>query len=212
MSPLNLWRSCFRKWALTDLVQFFIAFPLIVKRCEKQTHYDYELLFVLSHIYFDGFCSWCRCQKTHKIQTPSLGPTWERGCITYIFVALSIFRVLTHATNNHCKTHGLCVGLPAFIMSPDHPLRSGLNNLHLGKNAFTDALAKPLIQSMGRLKNPLVTWPSYRLLGADCIPGPKVSAGLTRSRNPFTSKYLKCLYLEWWPELNTCTAEIEVKY
>eukprot|EP00434_Breviolum_minutum_P000058 symbB.v1.2.000049.t1/scaffold2.1/size812218/3 len=35
------------------------------------------------------------------------------------------------------------------------PKMSGLNNLHLGKNAFTDALAKPLIQSIARLKNPL---------------------------------------------------------
>lgn len=35
------------------------------------------------------------------------------------------------------------------------PELSGLNNLHLGKNAFTDALAKPLIQSIARLKSPL---------------------------------------------------------
>lgn len=97
--------------------------------------------------------------------TPSLGPTWERGCMTYICL---LYPSSSDTCNNHCKTHGLCEHVTFQMMlnscgvaSIDHVafLRSGLNNLHLGKNAFTDALAKPLIQSMARLKNPLVTWP-----------------------------------------------------
>ena len=93
-----------------------------------------------------------------------------------------------------------------------HPFRSGLNNLHLGKNGFTDALAKPLIQSMARLKNPLVTWPSYRLLGADCISGPRSVQGLLGVEILLLQNISNVWFFVMMPELNTCTAEIEVKY
>ena len=138
--------------------------------------------------------------------TPSLGPTWERGCITYIFVALSIFRVLTHATNKSVQNpRSLCwVACIHHVTRP--PLEVWPEQSSFGQKRLHWCIGETIDPKHSSLEESLSHMAFISLVGFRLHFGPKVSAGLTGSRNPFTSKYLKCLVFcnDAWTKYMNC--------